>query len=526
MKRILQFIALILLIISCNSNEEVNPPNVIVILVDDLGYYDLSCMGSKYYETPNIDRIAEEGVIFTQGYSSSRVCSPSRASLMTGKFVTRHGITDYIGAKSGEEWAEVGKKWGRHTKMLPPSYNHELGKDHVTISEAMKSNGYKTFYAGKWHLGGEGSFPEDHGFDINKGGYYAGSPRGGFFSPYNNPKLDDGKDGENLSLRLADETVKFIEQYKDTSFFAMLSFYAVHSPIQTTKSRWEKYRTKANKMGIADSAFSMERRFPIRQTQDNPVYGGLVETVDEAVGNVIACLKRLDLYENTLVIFTSDNGGVSSGDNYSTSLLPLKGGKGYQWEGGIRVPFIVKPPNYTSGGKSIEIPVINTDIFPTVLDYSNLELMEQHHIDGVSIKNLIENNYLDDRELYWHYPHYGNQGGDPSSIIRKGKWKLIHYWDTGIDELYDMSDATEVENIAKKFPDKAHELRSKLLNWLESTNAVYPTFNEKYQIYKADSLFNFRKTVLKSNLEKRRNDMLDADWSPNKDWWGSQVSEE
>jgi arylsulfatase A-like enzyme len=250
-------------------------PNVVFILVDDLGLKDLSCLGSTFYETPNVDRIANEGTVFTQGYAACAVCSPSRASIMTGKFTARHGITDWIGAKSGADW----RTEKRNNKLLPANYNHILSKEDMVLPEAMKANGYKTFFAGKWHLGDKGSYPEDHGFDINKGGWDVGSPIGGYFSPWENPSLPNTTKGENLEMRLAKETSAFIEAQKDQPFFAYLSFYAVHGPIQTTEEKWKKYRDKAEKNGLTKSGYVMEKDLPIRQVQDNPVYAGLVWTM-------------------------------------------------------------------------------------------------------------------------------------------------------------------------------------------------------------------------------------------------------
>ena len=298
-------------LLSCQPKEvaeEASPKtNVLFILADDLGYHDLSCMDSKYYETPNIDRISNEGMTFTDGYATCQVCSPSRASIMTGKFPARHGITDWIGARTGEEW----RKAGRYNQLLPPEYNRNLPHDDLSLAEAMKEAGYKTFFAGKWHLGSKGSWPTDHGFDINKGGWDVGSPRGGFFAPWENPNLESGPDGENLSMRLGKETAEFIKSNKDTSFFAFLSFYAVHGPIQTTQEKWAKYRQKAEDMGIAESGFEMGHFLPIRQVQDNPVYAGLVEAMDDAVGVVLQALEESGVADNTIVIFTSDNGGVA-----------------------------------------------------------------------------------------------------------------------------------------------------------------------------------------------------------------------
>src|SRR5690606_27121031 len=228
------FLSAIICFLTLNAcqtkKEEPQKPNILFILADDFGYHDLSVMGSNYYETPNIDRIASEGMIFTDGYANCQVCSPSRASIMSGKFTARHGITDWIGAATGEEW----RKQGRHNKLLPPEYAHNLPHEYVTLPEALKEAGYKTFFAGKWHLGSEGSWPEDHGFDINKGGWDKGSPMGGFYAPWENPRLENGPDGESLTMRLAQETANFLKEHQDTSFFAFLSFYAVHAPLQTT----------------------------------------------------------------------------------------------------------------------------------------------------------------------------------------------------------------------------------------------------------------------------------------------------
>jgi arylsulfatase A-like enzyme len=251
---------------TCNPSETTskNPPNVVLILVDDLGHADLGTTGSSFYQTPNIDALAAGSFVFNQGYAGSRVCSPSRATIMTGKFTARHGITDWIGAKTGEQW----RTHQRHDRLLPADYHHQLASKELTIAEVLKSQGYKTFYAGKWHLGSEGSYPENHGFDINKGGWEKGSPIGGYFSPWENPRLENKLDGENLSLRLAEETSAFIRANKDSSFFAVLSFYAVHGPIQTTREKWDKYRQLAHENGLAPHGYEMERVLPIRRVQD------------------------------------------------------------------------------------------------------------------------------------------------------------------------------------------------------------------------------------------------------------------
>lgn len=498
-------------------------PNVLFILVDDLGMKDLSCTGSKYYETPNVDRIAKEGTVFTQGYACSAVCSPSRASIMTGQFTARHGITDWIGAKSGEDW----RTEKRSDKILPANYKHNLSKEDMVLPEIMKANGYRTFFAGKWHLGDKGSYPEDHGFEINKGGWEVGSPKGGYFSPWENPSLPNLKKGENLSMRLAKETSAFMEQQKDMPFFAFLSFYAVHGPIQTSEEKWKKYRDKAEKSGIANTGYSMEKDLPIREVQDNPVYGGLVEDMDDAVGEVLNTLKRLNLDENTIVIFTSDNGGVASGDAFSTSNLPFRGGKGYQWEGGIREPYFVKIPWLKNSVKNINYPVTGADFFPTLLDFANIPLMPKQHQDGESLKPLFEGKILKNRALYWHYPHYGNQGGQPNSTIRDKNMKLIHYWEDGHDELYDLSkDPYEKNDLASKNTKESLVLNAKLMGWLKSVNANLPVQDKEFNQELANKKHKNNEEVMMPKLEKERLNFLKKDYKPNENWWKSKVTKD
>ncbi|GAA5222348.1 sulfatase [Membranihabitans marinus] len=509
---------------SCSeSSEEKAGHNVVFVLVDDLGYNDLGYMGSQYYETPHIDQLAKSGIVFTQAYANSRVCSPSRVSIMTGQFSARTGVTDWIGAKSGEKWREH----KRIDKLLPADYVHQLDADLTVLPEAMKQAGYKTFFAGKWHMGDEGSYPEDHGFDINKGGFEKGSPMGGYFSPYKNPKLENGPKGENLTMRLARETADFIRENKDTSFFAYLSFYAVHGPIQTTQEKWAKYRDKAVKMGVAEDGYTMERVLPYRSHQDNPVYAGLVESMDDAVGLVMGELKASGLMDNTIVVFTSDNGGVVSGDSYSTNLKPLRGGKGYQWEGGIRVPLIIYVPDAVVQNKVIDTPVVGSDLYPTILDLVNAELKPDVHRDGKSLKSLIYDGHWDERPLIWHYPHYGNQGGEPSSIIRKGDWKLIHYYEDGRNELYSMAnDLFENNDVSAENPVLVEELYDELQSYLASVKARYPVPDPLFDIEERRLRNVNIEEVLQQRLEDLRVQRLSEDYSPNADWWGSAEVEE
>ena len=336
-------LALAALLLAPAVTHAAERPNVVFILVDDYGWRDVSLEGSTFYETPNIDRIGREGMRFAQGYAACQVCSPSRVSIMTGKFPARHGVTDYIGAPEGAAWK-------RNTKLLPAHYGHALPAEDVSLAEAFREAGYRTFFAGKWHMGSEGSLPEDHGFEINVGGFRAGSPPGGFFAPYKNPKLQDGPPGEGLPERLGRDTAEFIKNHKDQPFLAYLSFYSVHAPIQSTQQLWKKYRDKAAQLPPPERRFIVDRTTPVRQVQDHPVYAGMIESMDNAVGTVLATLDQLGLEEKTIVVFTSDNGGVSAGDGKATSNLPLRGGKGRQWEGGIREPYYIKWPGRCQTG--------------------------------------------------------------------------------------------------------------------------------------------------------------------------------
>jgi arylsulfatase A-like enzyme len=527
-----QALAFLLFFISffsgCNSEKQSHQkPNVLFILADDFGYHDMSSSGSSYYETPNLDRFTGGAMVFTDGYANCQVCSPSRASIMSGRFPARHGITDWIGAKSGEEW----RRQNRHNKLLPAEYEHRLDSAFVTLPEAMREAGYLTFFAGKWHLGGKGSWPEDHGFDINKGGWDAGSPRGGYFSPYENPNLEDGAAGENLSMRLASETAEFISKNHPDStgqpFFAFLSFYAVHGPIQTTREKWEKYREKAAGQGIPRIGFEMGTFLPIRKVQDNPVYAGLVGQMDDAIGLVLSTLEEMGLDENTIVIFTSDNGGVAAGDAFSTSNLPLRAGKGYQFEGGIREPYLLRVPWMEHKGFECNVPVSGSDFYPTILELVGEELRPNEHLDGISLVPLLKGESIPDRPLIWHYPHYGNQGGEPSSIIRRGAWKLIHYYEGGREELYKLDDDIgEQHNVLVDHPEVAEVLHDELVTYLVEVGACFPEQDPEYDPEKEAAYLESIVNVKLPKLEKQRMDFLSEDFDPGNMWWGSMHTED
>ncbi|HBJ37771.1 MAG TPA: sulfatase, partial [Planctomycetaceae bacterium] len=479
------------------TDGQASPMNVVFILVDDLGKHDLSIEGSTFYETPKIDALARRSMRFHQGYACCQVCSPSRASIMLGQFPARHGITDWIGAA-------VGTAWNRDDRLLPAEYVRQLPLEQTTMAEAFRAANYKTFFAGKWHLGGDGSLPEDHGFDINIGGHHRGSPPGGFFSPYQNPKMTDGADGESLTLRLADETAAFIRsQQRDQPFFAMLSFYTVHAPVQTTQELWQKYRDKAAKMQPVQSRFEIDRTMPVRMVQDHPVYAGMIETMDDAVGRVMAAIEAQGIADRTIVVFTSDNGGVASGDAFATSNLPLRTGKGRQWEGGIRVPYYIHVPGTTDRGLESNVPVTGADFYPTLVDLAGLPLRSEQHRDGQSLAPLIKGEAEaiaagNERPLVWHYPHYGNQGGEPSGIYRQGPWKLIHYYEDDRTELYNLeSDLGEQNNLATAEPNRASLMKAKLEEFLNSVGAKFPSPDDRFTDAAATAkLKRFREKVL------------------------------
>lgn len=488
-------------------------PNIVFILADDLGIKDLSIEGSSFYETPHIDALAKSGMRFTNGYSTCQVCSPSRASIMSGQYPARIGITDWIGAATGT-------KWKRNDRILPAEYTHNLPADATTMAEAFKDGGYRTFFAGKWHLGGETSKPEHHGFDINKGGHHRGSPPGGYFSPYKNPDLEDGPDGECLPIRLANETVKFISKEKKP-FLAFLSFYSVHGPIQTNPNLWQKYRKKATDAGLAKERFKVDRTMAVRQVQDCPIYGGMMESMDDAVGIVMTALKELGIDDNTIVIFTSDNGGVSSGDAFATACLPLRGGKGRQWEGGIRQPYYIKAPGVTKAGSTSAQFATGTDFYPTLLELAGLDQRPQNHLDGQSLVPALKGE-RSARTLFWHYPHYGNQGGEPSSIIRSGDYKLIRYHEDGHEELYNLrEDIGESKDLANDNPKIVARLATQLSAHLKEVGAKIPRQDSRFDAAKKKISIQKAHTAGKARLEKQHANFLKPDYRPNKTWWGS-----
>lgn len=462
-------LTLLVLLSGCLVEE---PTNFVFILADDLGYMDVGAYNpDTFYETPNIDRLAAEGIRFTQGYAAAPVCSPTRASIMTGLYPARMATTDYFGAPQPDR---VSGHWTRNKPLLPARYEPQLPHEQVTLAEALSDSGYVTFWAGKWHLGHEGSYPEDHGFAVNRGGWEAGGPygRGKYFVPYDNPRLEDGPEGEHLPARLAAETVKFIAENRERPFLAYLSFYSVHTPLVARADLEAKYNAKP----AAPTTWGTEGQRKVRQTQNHAVYAAMVEAMDQAVGTVLAALDELDLARNTVVIFTSDNGGLSTSEGHPTSNLPLRAGKGWLYEGGIREPLLMRWPALLAGGRVEDTPVTSPDFMPTLLQIARQPLPD--FTDGVGLLPLLLEQRKPERDLYWHYPHYGNQGGSPGSAIRRGDWKLIRFYEDGREELYNLADdVAELQDLASNHEETVNELSGALDTWLAQVNARMPTSN-------------------------------------------------
>lgn len=480
----LSLIALIpLWLTNCASSEteeeeDPKPTNFVFILVDDLGWTDIGAFGSSFYETPNIDRLAASGMKFTDGYAACPVCSPTRASIMTGKYPARIDATDWFGAPQPDN---VEKHWTRDKPLLPAPYKEYMEPEEKTIAETLKENGYATFFAGKWHLGpDEPYYPKQQGFDVNIGGYHRGGPYTGnqYFSPYDNPKMENGPEGEHLPDRLAMETANFIEQHKDTAFLAYLSFYSVHTPLQSRPDLEQKYQAKKDSLGLEDE-WGTEGEREVRLVQCHPVYAGMVEAMDLAVGKVLDQLEVSGVAENTVVIFMSDNGGLSTSEGHPTSNLPLRGGKGWLYEGGIREPLIVRWPGKTQPGSSSEVPVVSTDFYPTMLEMAGLPMQPQQHMDGKSMTAVLEGSTESVHDaIFWHYPHYGNQGGSPGSAMRQGDWKLIHWYEDDSYELYNLAeDIGEKANVAEQYPERVENMSAALKSWIEEVDGKMPSPN-------------------------------------------------
>ncbi len=446
-----------LCLVSCQPDQK-RPPNIIFFLVDDMGWNDPGFMGSTYHQTPRMDQLAAEGMVFTQAYANCANCAPTRASLLSGQEIPRHGI--YTVGNPARGKAE-NRKW------IPAPNRTELDTAIVTLAEMLRSAGYATAHIGKWHLGHGKTGPLNQGFDVNVGGTHKGHP-GSYFSPYNNEALADGPAGEYLTDRLTQEAVNYIADHKDRPFFMFFSHYSVHTPIQGKKELVEKY---AQLKGD--------------ERHHHPVYAAMMESTDQSLGQVVDALKAQGIDDNTLLVFFSDNGGHA----IYTNMAPLRGSKGSFYEGGIREPLVMWWPGQIQPG-TCSTPVTGMDFYPTFARLAQAERPNQP-VDGMDVMPLAwGTGQLADRDLFWHFPAYleGYLPGQvwrttPVSVIRSGQWKLLHYYETGLNELYNLeTDPYETTNLAGEQEQVTEDLLKRLRKWQKETGALIPTeLNPRYR---------------------------------------------
>jgi arylsulfatase A-like enzyme len=437
------------------------PPrrNVVLILADDLGFMDVGCNNARtFYETPNLDRLAARGMRFTAGYAACPVCSPTRASILTGKVPPRTGVTDFIG----------GRRAGR---LQPAPYQHQLALDEVTLAEVFRDAGYRTFFAGKWHLGDGAFSPNAQGFgpDLAGGGqfYYPADAAASRRSP-EDPKATDA---------IADAAVRFIRANRGRPFFAYLPFLAVHIPVGARPDLIAKYQRKKQALPPRPPSASWGAEGPqkVRLVQDDAAYAAMLEQLDAAVGRVLKALDEEGIADRTAVVFTSDNGGLSTAEGHPTSNAPLRAGKGWLYEGGIRVPWIIAAPGVTAPGSTCATPVLSTDLFPTALALAGVAVPPDPRRDGMSLVPLLEGRSLDRGPLFWHYPHYSNQGGPPAGGVLDGDWKLIEWYEDGRRELYNLrDDPGERDDQAARQPDRVAAMQARLAAWRKDVGALMP----------------------------------------------------
>jgi arylsulfatase A-like enzyme len=457
-------------------------PNFLFILIDDLGARDLGCFGSTFYETPRLDRLAREGMQFDRAYAACPVCSPTRAAILSGKYPARIGITNWLGTAN-------------EGRLRSTPYLNYLPLEERSIASVLREErGYQTWHIGKWHLGDEPFFPEKHGFDLNIGGCHWGHPWGGHFSPWKNPTMPDAEPGKYLADHLTDEAIRLIRtRDRDRPFYLNLWHYSVHFPIQAPADLVEKYRRKAARLGLDKLNPMVEgewmefiadrpRRVVRRMFQSDPVYAAMVENLDTNVGRLMDALEAEGLAEDTVVIFTSDNGGVVHAYTSPTCNLPLREGKGWAEEGGTRVSQIIRWPARVKPGGQCDVPVTSTDFYPTILEAAGLPLRPEQHVDGVSMMPLLEGGALEREALYWHYPHYSNEGNRPASWVVAGDWKLIEYFEDGRLELFHLaSDPGETIECGEMHPEIRARLRSMLKRWREDVEAKIPEPNPQWE---------------------------------------------
>lgn len=458
MKRSFFLLCLLSLGLNAVSQDSKKPLNIIFLLVDDMGYADIGSFGSKFYDTPNVDALATGGMKFTNSYTAASICSPTRASIITGKYPVRTGVTDWI----------PGQKVS-NTKLKQPKTKLYLDTTEVSFAQILKDNGYATFYAGKWHLGEKENFnPLTRGFDE----YYSGKHLRVIKSKFTTDSITA-------------HTLDFINRKAKSGkpFIAYVSYYDVHTPIYEYPEFIDHYKRKSEDSGFSIPAdFLKEGEAKTRTRQDDPGYGSLVSAVDKSVGDIVKLIRRLDIEENTVIIFTSDNGGLSTTRNIGpTSNLPYRAGKGWLYEGGIKVPMVISAPGRVSPGSSTSEITLSTDLYPTFLDLANINPPGQR-LDGVSLVPLImKGTSLPERDLFWHYPHYHGSTWTPGAAIRSGDWKLIVFYENHKLELYNLrTDPYEKKDLSFTNPEIVRSLRAKLEKWQAESGALMPVLNEDY----------------------------------------------
>lgn len=462
MSRLALMVALLLISSNLVAAE---PPNVVLIVADDLGAMDLGCYGSKFHRTPHLDKLAADGMRFTQAYSACPVCSPSRAAIVTGQYPQRFQLTDWLPGRGDRP----------DQRLKRPTLRNQLPLEETTIADTLKSAGYVCASIGKWHLGGEGFEPTKQGFDFNIAGDAAGSPQS-YFAPFRKPNgtampgLSEAPEGEYLPDRLTTEAEKFLTAHHERPFFLYLPHFSPHTPLKAKEDLVKKYP--------AASTFKGQ--------QNNPIYAAMLESLDESVGRIVAKLDELKLSDRTLILFTSDNGGLATTEGLNTpatSNAPLREGKGWLYEGGIRTPLLAKWPGTIKANSTSDVPVCGIDLLPTIREACGLvEVTESAPLDGVNLLPLLKQSGTIAREsLFWHYPHYANQGGKPGAAIRSGEWKLVEFYEEGRRELFHVAkDVSESRNLAEQEPDRVRELAAKLTEWRTKVGALMPEPNPNY----------------------------------------------
>lgn len=442
------------------ASAENQRPNIVLFFIDDLGWRDVGFMGSDFFETPHIDRLADESMKFTAAYSAAPNCAPSRACLMSGLYTPRHGVYTVGDPARGND---------RYRKLIPAENNRVLDDRFTTIADRLSQAGYRCASVGKWHLG---QSPLSQGFQVNIAGNQTGSPRGGYFSPYQNPQLSDGEQGEYLTDRLTTQACQFIKDSQSSPFFLYLTHYAVHTPLQAKKEDIAHFQSK-----------------PAGKLHQHATYAAMIRSMDQSIGHVLQTLREQQLDQNTIIVFTSDNGGYGP----ATSMLPLRGSKGMLYEGGIRVPLLIKWPGVTQPGSTTGEAVINVDLYPTFLEMTNIPVLESELLDGESLVPLLKDpqTRLESRSLFWHFPAYLQkyQGMQqrfrttPVSVIRQGDWKLLEFFEDGHQELYNTRlDIGESKELSGSHPEKTQELSQALHRWQKQFKAAIPAeLNPEYK---------------------------------------------